>query len=145
MNKNIGWYFLLLLGISVSSFAEPLDTEGNYWQCFAHDATHAKWSSQSPYQKIALNLSYAECKKNSKAPATCRTTKMSCIRFINGINVMPMWRCTAFDREALSWRSNLYPNREDAALAALAFCKHRSPVPYTCYMNVVTCINHNEI
>ncbi|CAM2836503.1 Uncharacterised protein [Legionella steigerwaltii] len=145
MNKYIGCYFLLVLGISVPSFAEPINTEGNYWECSTQDASHTKWSAQNIFQKIALTLSYAECKKNSQAPATCKTSKANCIRFINGVNVMPMWRCTAFDREALRWRSNLYPFREDAALAALAYCKQKSPVPYTCFINLVTCVNKNEI
>lgn len=146
MNKYIGYCSLLVLGISFSSFAQPLvNLEGNYWQCSTGDITHTKWDAQSAYQKMALNLSYAACKKGSKAPATCKVSKASCIKFVNGVNVMPMWRCTAFDREALRWRSNLYPNREDAALAALAYCKHKSPVPYTCSINVVTCINKNEI
>lgn len=145
MSKYIGCCFFLVLGLSVSSFAEPTPMGGNFWQCSSHDITHTKWTTQSAYQKIALNLSYVSCKKGSKAPATCKTTKASCIKFINGENVMPMWQCTAFDREALAWKSTLYPSREDAALAAQAYCKHKSPVPYTCFINVVTCINKNEI
>ncbi|KTC93518.1 hypothetical protein OQJ18_04035 [Fluoribacter dumoffii] len=144
MNKYIGYYFLLVLGISASSFAAPI-IEGDYWQCATHDANNTKWLSKNMYQKVALNLSYAACKKNSQIPATCKTTRSSCIQFIDGINVMPMWQCTAFDREALPWRSNLYANREDAALAAEAYCKQKSPVPYTCFINVVTCVNKNEI
>ncbi|HHT0591708.1 TPA: hypothetical protein ACTXXA_000661 [Legionella anisa] len=149
MNKYMGACFFLVLGISSSSFAQPpaqpIVNMGNYWQCSTRDITHTKWTAQSAYQKIALNLSYAECKKGSKTPATCKVSKASCIKFVNGINTTPMWRCSAFDREALAWRSNLYPNREDAALAALALCKHKSPVPHTCSINVVTCINKNEI
>ncbi|KTD00341.1 hypothetical protein OQJ19_16100 [Fluoribacter gormanii] len=145
MNKYIGCCFFLVLGVSVSSFAEPINTEGNYWQCSTHDVTQTKWTSQSTYQKIALNLSYSECKKNSNKPATCKTSNASCVRFIHGANVTPMWQCTAFDREAMRWNSNHYPNRDDAALAAQAYCKHKSPVPHTCYINVVTCINKNEI
>ena len=145
MNKFIGYCFVLSLTFPDYIFAEPIKQLRNYWQCSTQDITQAKWFSQSAYQKIALNLSYAACKKDSKTPATCKSTKASCIRFINGINIMPLWRCTAFDREALAWRSNVYPNREDAALAALAYCKHKSPVPYTCFMNVVTCMNKNEI
>ncbi|KTD68138.1 MULTISPECIES: hypothetical protein [Legionella] len=143
MNKHRGSCFFLILGVSVSSFAEPI--AGSYWQCSAHDATQTQWTSENIYQKMALNLSYAACKKGSKAPATCRTAKAGCIQFINGVNVMPMWQCTAFDREASAWRSNLYPTRDDAALAANAYCRQKSSVPYTCYINVVTCMNKNEI
>lgn len=54
---------MLVLGISASSFAQPTNIENNYWQCSTRDVTHTKWTAQSAYQKIALNLSFAECKK----------------------------------------------------------------------------------
>lgn len=146
MNKYFGCVFLLVLSASTQSFADTVILmEGNYWQCSTHDVTKTNWTSQSMYRKIALNLSFAACKKGSKAPATCKLSRGSCVRFIHGVNVTPMWRCTSFDREALAWKSTTYPNREDAALAALAFCKHKSPVPATCSINLITCINKNEI
>ncbi|WP_454783798.1 hypothetical protein [Legionella sp. WA2024007413] len=145
MNKHIRCCFFLVLAVPLSSFAESITLEDNYWQCSSQDATQTKWTTQSAYQKVALNLSYSECKKKSTAPASCKTSKASCVRFIHGADVTPMWRCTALDREAFRWNSNLYPTRDDAALASLAYCKHKSPVPYTCYINVVTCINKNEI
>ena len=137
--------FLLLLNFSTTSFAESIAKNDNYWQCTTHDAASKEWSSQSIYEKIALNFAYAACKKNSQVPATCRTSRADCQRYIHGVNVTPMWQCTALDREALVWRSNLYPHREDAALAAEAYCKQKSPVPYTCYINLITCVNKNEI
>lgn len=139
MNRYIIYCFLILLGISASSFAE--DLIDNYWQCTAHDAIKNQWTSKSIYQKIALNFAYAECKKNSKFPATCQASRARCAKFVAGVNIMPMWRCTAFDREALAWRSNPYPNREDAALAANAYCKQKSSIPATCNINLITCIN----
>ncbi|MBI2786166.1 MAG: hypothetical protein HYX60_07650 [Legionella longbeachae] len=145
MNRQIFYCFLILSGLSTSSIAEPLENNSNYWQCKAHDVKDTEWSSQSSYQKIALNLSYEQCKKNSPIPATCKTSRANCDQFIDGVNITPMWVCTALDREGLPWRSNLYPNREDAALAAQAYCKQKSPLPYTCYINLVTCMNKNEI
>lgn len=67
MNKYIGYYFLLVLGISASSFAAPI-IEGDYWQCATHDANNTKWLSKNMYQKVALNLSYAACKKTARFP-----------------------------------------------------------------------------
>ena len=145
MNRQGAFCFLFTLIIPIISYAKPIDKNDTYWKCTTHDATNTQWSSQNIYEKIALNLSFAQCKKKSKSPETCKTSKGSCIKYVQGINVMPMWQCTALDREALSWRSQHYPNREDAALAAEAFCKQRSSVPYTCYINLITCMNINEI
>lgn len=52
-----------------------------------------------------------------------------------------MWRCTAIDITAQPWESNFYSNRDDAALAAQAYCKENSTLPATCYINMVTCAN----
>ncbi|MGL5743018.1 MAG: hypothetical protein ACRCXC_11035 [Legionella sp.] len=144
MNKNKIFYFLILLSISFSSVAEPV-ANSTFWQCTTHDATDMQWSAKSIYQKIALNFAFFQCKKNSKAPKTCKTSKVSCEKYINSLNVTPSWVCTALDRQALAWRSNRYPNRDDAALAAKAFCRQNSAVPGTFYINMVTCINKNEI
>jgi hypothetical protein len=55
-----------------------------------------------------------------------------------------MWQCTALDQTGEPWQSNFYSQRLDAALGAKAFCKEKSSVPDTCYINLVTCINKNE-
>lgn len=135
----------MLLGISNSICAESITIDGNYWKCITHDETNNQWTSQSIYQKVALNYAYAKCKRNSQIPATCRTSNTSCMRFIQGVDITPMWQCTALDRDALPWKSNLYPNREDAALAAQAYCKQKSSLPSTCFINLVTCLNKNEV
>ncbi|ARB91130.1 hypothetical protein [Legionella longbeachae] len=145
MNRYITYCFLILWGSSTSCFAVPVDLNGDYWQCTTHDATNTFWTSKSTYQKIALNFSYAKCKKNSKIPASCRTSKANCENFIAGVNVMPKWECTAFDKEAFVWTSNRYRHREDAALAALAYCKQKSPIPDTCYINLISCMNKQAL
>lgn len=134
---------LLLLILSFPIYAAPPIVSGNYWQCTTLDKTNRQWSAVSIYQKVALNFSFASCKKESSLPATCKTTGNNCEQFIQGVNVQPMWQCTAFDRTALPWRSNGYSQREDAALAAKAYCQQKSTVPGTCYINLVTCVNRN--
>ncbi len=59
------------------------------------------------------------------------------------MSTTPMWICTALDFTAEPWQSNLYPHRDDAALAAKDYCKQNSNVPDTCYINMVTCRNLN--
>lgn len=145
MTRYIIYCFVILLSIPISSFAVTIDPNGNYWQCKSNDATDTYWESKNIYQKIALNFSFAKCKKNSKVPATCKTSVANCARFVAGVNVMPMWECTAFDKEAFAWTSNQYPHREDAALAAQAYCKQKSPIPETCYINLITCLNKQAI
>lgn len=132
---------IIFLGASSLSFAESIDLNGNYWQCSSHDATNTSWKAKSVYQKIALNFSFAACKKNSQSPASCHTSKANCKQFISGVSITPIWQCTAFDRDANAWKSNHYPHREDAALAAKAYCKQKSSIPDTCYINLITCLN----
>lgn len=141
MNQYISCCFLILISASFTSFAESND---NYWECSSHDAENANWTSRSIYQKIALNFSFAECKKNSKVPASCEISNDNCAKFTQGVNVIPTWQCTSFDKKALAWKGHRYENREDAALAAQARCKQRSSVPSTCFINLVACLNKNE-
>lgn len=58
---------------------------------------------------------------------------------------MPKWECTAFDRDAFVWKSNSYRQRDDAALAAQAYCKQKSPIPSTCSVNLIACMNKQAI
>ena len=141
MNQYINCCFLILISVSATCFAKSNDT---YWECNSHDSANAKWTSRSIYHKIALNFSFAECKKNSKVPEGCEISDNNCAKFIRGVNVDPTWQCTSFDKKALAWRGSRYENREDAALTAQARCKQRSSVPSTCFINLVTCLNKNE-
>ncbi len=39
----------------------------------------------------------------------------------------------------------VYTVREDAALAAQTSCKRESSIPETCYINLITCVNLNDV
>lgn len=146
MNNAVRACFLLsLLNLSAAVFADQVPMNGNYWQCTTYDASNKQWSAASAYQRVALNFAYDLCKKESILPNTCKAAENNCEQFIQGISVKPMWQCTALDKTATAWNSNLYSQRDDAALAAKAFCRQKSIVPETCYVNLVTCINKKGI
>lgn len=113
------------------------------WQCTARDATDKEWTRSGNYQRSAVNNAFEACKKESIHPATCKTSDADCESFMNGLSTRPMWRCIALDQMAKSWESNLYSQRDDAALAAKAYCQDRSNFPDTCYINLMTCKNVN--
>lgn len=145
MNYRACSCLILLLSLAASApsvYAEPM-VNGDYWQCTTHDETNKQWDAVSIYQKVALNFAFASCKKESVAPATCRTTQSNCEQFIQGASTKPMWKCLALDRTATPWRSDAYSQRYDAAFAARAYCQQKSTVPGTCYVNLVTCSNKN--
>jgi len=130
---------LILLSGSSSAF-----TASSYWQCVTEDSANKVWSARSFYQKAALNIAFASCKKESQNPVSCKTSASSCEGFNQGYSLRPMWQCTALDHEAQAWQSNFYAERYDAALGAKLFCKEKSGVPDTCYINLVTCMNMNH-
>lgn len=133
--------FLTLPAIGVSA---PSMENNSYWVCTTKDKTDKQWSIQNYYQKVALNMAFAACKKESQSPASCKSSVADCEGFVQGVSTRPMWQCTALDRTAADWRSNFYSQPEDAALAAKAYCKENSTIPDTCYINMVTCRNLNE-
>lgn len=137
------FFLLVLLATVFSSDAAPIKDKQSYWQCLTHDAANKTWSAKNGFQKVALNLAFASCKKESEAPATCKTTPLDCEGFNMGLSTKPMWQCTALDLSAQAWRSNFYVQRDDAALGAKLFCKDKSSVPESCYINFVTCANNN--
>ncbi|KTD25096.1 MULTISPECIES: hypothetical protein [Legionella] len=128
--------------ISSPLAAETL--EGNFWRCTAFDAENKEWTVESSYEISAVNKAFDECKKQSKIPRSCKTAKESCEAFVNGKSTRPMWRCTALDQMAKSWPSNVYTHRDDAAIAAKAYCEQNSAFPDTCYINLMTCKNLNS-
>lgn len=144
MNYGSGFCCVLLfiMNSAIGQAASIID-ENNYWQCTTNDAANKQWISKSNYKKIALNRSFSDCKKFSQSPMTCTVAQSTCEQFIQGVSIQPMWRCTALDRQAQIWRSALYSQRYDAALAAKAYCRQRSLVPETCYINLVTCTERN--
>lgn len=130
---------------SIISFSFYCQLGFAQWHCTAEDAMNKQWLSISNYQKTALNTAMEACKKNSQEPQTCKTSNESCDLYINGVSTSPAWQCTALDQMAKVWRSNPYHNRDDAALAAKAFCQQRSGFPDTCYVNLLTCENTNVL
>ncbi|CEG56836.1 hypothetical protein [Legionella fallonii] len=143
MNHHIKYYGLLLMLACIQGFSAPIAEKINFWQCTTHDNANQQWTARNIYQKMALNIAFAECKKGSQTPASCKASKEDCEEFNQGMSIKPEWRCTALDQTAEPWQSNFYRHRDDAALAAQAYCKEKSVVPDTCYINLVTCVNLN--
>ena len=143
MSSN-NYVYLLLFLLPTTGITAPLPETGSFWQCTIQDKAHKTWSAKSPYQKVAIILAFENCKKESADPKSCATSATNCEGFYLGMSTNPMWQCTALDLTAAFWTSNFYTNREDAALAAKDFCKQKSTVPESCYINLVTCRNMNE-
>lgn len=132
--------FLVLGCIPLLSHAQA-----DEWQCSAQDSSDKEWIRKSPYERMAINLAFEACKKESAYPSTCHSAKNGCEAFIGGQSTRPLWRCTALDQLGKAWESNLYRQRDDAALAAKAYCLDNSGSPDTCYINLMTCRNLNEL
>lgn len=133
----------LLIVIPLSGYSLP-DPQEDHWVCKAHDNAHLEWTVKGSYQKIALNLAFEACKKQSKSPISCKISPEDCEGFHLGSSTKPYWRCAALDSMDGYWPSNYYRQRDDAIYAAKAYCKSKSSIPETCYVNVVTCANVNE-
>lgn len=143
--KNYIYYCLSgLILISGVSYGAPITNKSTYWKCSTHDKTAKEWIGTNEYRKVAINIAFDSCKKQSEFPLSCKTSNEDCEGFVMGVSTKPMWRCTAIDKTAEPWQSNFYTQRDDAAFAANAFCKANSTVPETCYVNFVTCRNLNE-
>ncbi|WP_133127790.1 hypothetical protein [Legionella nagasakiensis] len=136
-------FFFFLFSTGWAQEAVILKGDDSYWQCSAYDQENNQWIAKSPYERTAINKAYDACKKQSRAPKTCKTAKESCDAIVKGRNIRPMWRCTALDSMAKAWMSDIYRHRDDAALGAKAYCQQRSTVPASCYINLLTCKNLN--
>lgn len=144
MNKILVVTFILLVFIAQQNIAASVDlSRGNFWRCLSHDATNRQWVADDSYEIVATNKSFGACKKESPYPGTCKTSKEACELFVNGLTTRPMWMCTAFDQRATTYNSIIYSNQDDAALAAKAYCRQKSPIPDTCYIHTITCKNLN--
>ncbi|WP_298625970.1 hypothetical protein [uncultured Legionella sp.] len=137
-------FYCLFIVLPVTGFTASANEEGSYWQCITRDKTDREWTARNSYQKVAINIAFDACKKESEFPASCKAAKSDCEGFYRGMSTKPLWRCTALDQTAEPWFSNFYSQRDDAALAARAYCRENSTVPDTCYINMVTCRNFNE-
>jgi len=133
--------FLILLFLSYQLYAENIT---DAWHCTAEDEAHKQWTSSSNYERAAVNKAFEQCKKESQFPESCKTSHNDCDYVVNGYSTKPMWQCKAMDQMAKIWPSNFYAQRDDAAIAAKAYCQQRSSFPDTCYINLITCKNVNE-
>jgi hypothetical protein len=131
--------FTLLSFISLTVWSDDV----NFWQCHVEDIDAQIWTTEHTYQRTAMNKAYENCKKESKHPQSCRAAKTACEYFVNGVSDTPSWKCTALDRMSKIWVSNPYPHRDDAVLAARAYCMQRSGVPDSCYVNLLMCNSNN--
>ena len=134
----------LLLFMTNTVFA--LDETSSYWECTTSDVTDKTWTSKSPYKKVAMNVAFEFCKKESNAPESCKKNAEKCLG-VNQIQIQGVdlkWQCTALDFAADAWKSEFFARKEDAALSAKSFCKHKSHVPETCYINLVTCATNRD-
>lgn len=141
--KHLCYSLTGLIFLVTTGHAAPVLTKNSYWQCITEDKTNKQWTARNAYQKMALNIAYEACKKESPYPLSCKTSQASCDPIVRGRSIKPMWLCTALDSSALPWSSNLYTQRDDAALAAKAYCRENSNIPETCYVNMITCRNVN--
>src|SRR5688500_1126584 len=81
--------------------------ESSFWLCKAHDSENNQWLAKSPYQQVAINQAYDECKKKSQRPTSCEAAKELCDSYIKGVSIRPMWQCTALDQLAHVWESDI--------------------------------------
>lgn len=134
-----GFEVCILLGILLGTTTASAETLPDYWQCATTDQNNRSWTAQHAYQRMAINQAFEQCKKESTSPATCSASKNACDFFSNGQNSTPMWHCTALDQMNKAWPSRPYRNRDDAAIAARAYCEQKSGFPDSCYVNLLTC------
>ena len=136
-------YKYIISGL-IALFINPAWAEDSYWQCSAHDVYGKQWIINNLYEQVATNRAFEACKKQSETPTSCKAPKDHCEYFSNGLSTRPMWRCMALDLMSKMWKNNPRPDRDEAALEAQAICKAHSPMPDTCYINLMTCKNLNE-
>lgn len=126
--------FLILLILSQTGFSD------DYFQCSITDRESKSWSAKSKHHKMAVHLALEACKRESNAPGSCKKSKIKCddsdptVATNNG-----GWRCMALDYMARAWSKDYHPNIDGAAFMALTYCRQRSAVPETCYLNYITC------
>ena len=118
----------------------------SYWQCTAHDKLKKECKGTNTYERVASSKAFEACKKESSIPMSCKTDKDYCYYFTEGttnpkrdIENRSMWHCSAIDQQAKYWVSNLYSNQDEAVLAAKSLCQKHSPIPDSCYVNLITC------
>lgn len=108
------------------------------WQCVVLDQTQKKWVGFASFKRTAKQKAMDTCKKESIYPKTCMHVG-SCFSSNNSLAKSGLWVCTALDRNGDPWISNGASDKWSAALAAKGYCKSKSTIPHTCYVNTVTC------
>ena len=142
MHKN---HLLLLSAFILNSMCFSLYADETTWHCVAEDADNKQWLGINTNQRESLNIAFDSCKKMSKLPATCKTTTSQCDLYVGSLSTNPLWECDAIDQLSMIWKSDVYRHADDAALAAKAFCKDRSALPDTCFINLLFCKNLNPL
>lgn len=130
---------LLLITFSISFSCFSQDT----WNCQVKDATGKYWEVQHKFRMSARNLAMDTCRKQSTAPNSCDFANQSCDTLYDGLSKDPLWVCLALDSTAKGWKNHPNKQKYDAALSAKGFCQHKSSVPETCYVNLLTCKDIN--
>lgn len=148
MNKrfsiNLLFLYLILSIGFVNVEAQPANTgSGNFWKCTVFDQDQNQWVGKGEFERIATNKAYDACKKQSKFPQSCKAAKENCEGIVSGRSTRTMWQCTALDDMAKPWKGAFYVHADDAAIGAKAFCKDKSALPDTCYINLLSCNNIN--
>ena len=132
---------LIILSLALYFFAfSPSYAEEDQWQCVSMDYSEKKWIGFAAFQRAARQKALDSCKKNSVYPKSCILVKASCLSpFSYKGKPDGLWVCTALDRNGSPWKSDGKIDRIASALAARAYCRAKSSIPYTCYINTVTC------
>lgn len=133
-----------LLTLLILMVINPLWADDSYWQCHATDSKGMQWVVSHGYEQVATNKAVEACKKQSPAPESCKALRENCDYSSYGLSMRPLWRCMALDLMSKIWRNNPHPNRDEAAIEAKENCEHHSPMPDTCYINLLTCKNIHE-
>lgn len=134
----------ILAALCVFPVTQLNASHNTYWECSAQDNYYQEWKVQNEQQQVAINQALSVCTQQSREPQSCKVAKENCESFINGHSTRPRWRCVAMDDLAKKWASNEYRFRDDAALAALDYCKQQSACAQSCYINLLTCKNLNK-
>lgn len=115
-----------------------------FFECQLSDDKNVLWKSTSVFEKKSLNTVLDHCKRESINPDSCLRKNIICQEFSNGINLRPLWECTALDANAKEWPGKADTTKDDAIFSAKAKCKSNSAVPETCYAYEVGCLNKQE-
>lgn len=144
MKNTRNTFIMICIFLYAQSVLAHSSESNSYWECTAQDEYYQEWKIDNTVQRIAINQVLDVCKKQSRAPNSCAVAKELCESFVNGKSTRPMWRCVALDDHAKKWPSNIYTKKDDAAIAALDYCKEQSSFSDSCYINLLTCRNLNK-